>query len=43
MRCVVTTAAGEVTAALPFDARVPAEGEEVTCSWRPSDASLATR
>ncbi|MEV4805458.1 ABC transporter ATP-binding protein [Nonomuraea sp. NPDC049421] len=43
IRCVVTTAAGEVTAALPFDARVPAEGEEVTCSWRPSDASLATR
>ncbi|GAA3595410.1 ABC transporter ATP-binding protein [Nonomuraea rosea] len=43
IRCVVATPAGEVTAALPFDARVPAEGEEVTCSWRPSDASLAAR
>ncbi|MEV4089402.1 ABC transporter ATP-binding protein, partial [Nonomuraea fuscirosea] len=43
IRCVVSTPAGEVTAALPFDARVPAAGEEVTCSWRPSDASLAAR
>ncbi|WP_201760441.1 MULTISPECIES: ABC transporter ATP-binding protein [unclassified Nonomuraea] len=43
IRCVVATGAGDVTAALPFDARVPAEGEEVTCAWRPSDASLATR
>ncbi|TDD47532.1 ABC transporter ATP-binding protein [Nonomuraea terrae] len=43
IRCVVATPAGEVTAALPFDARVPAVGEEVTCAWRPSDASLAAR
>jgi putative spermidine/putrescine transport system ATP-binding protein len=43
IRCVVATAAGDVTAALPFDAQVPAAGEEVTCSWRPSDASLAAR
>ncbi|MBF8189484.1 ABC transporter ATP-binding protein [Nonomuraea sp. K274] len=43
IRCVVATPAGDVTAALPFDARVPAEGEEVTCAWRPSDASLAAR
>ncbi|SEH01278.1 putative spermidine/putrescine transport system ATP-binding protein [Nonomuraea solani] len=43
IRCVVATEAGTVTAALPFDAQVPATGEEVTCSWRPSDASLATR
>ncbi|MFB4262969.1 ABC transporter ATP-binding protein [Nonomuraea sp. GTA35] len=43
IRCVVATPAGEVTAALPYDARVPREGEEVTCSWRPSDASLAAR
>ncbi|MGW4799770.1 TOBE domain-containing protein, partial [Nonomuraea sp. NPDC004297] len=43
IRCVVVTSAGEVTAALPYDARVPREGEEVTCSWRPSDASLAAR
>ncbi|MFC5826303.1 ABC transporter ATP-binding protein [Nonomuraea insulae] len=43
IRCVVDTPAGEVTAALPFDAQVPAAGEEVTCAWRPSDASLATR
>ncbi|MFC7586184.1 TOBE domain-containing protein [Nonomuraea antimicrobica] len=43
IRCVVATPAGEVRAALPFDARVPAQGEEVTCSWRPSDASLTAR
>ncbi|MEV0616336.1 ABC transporter ATP-binding protein [Nonomuraea sp. NPDC050404] len=43
IRCIVATPAGEVTAALPYDARVPAQGEEVTCSWRPSDASLAAR
>ncbi|MEV1179459.1 TOBE domain-containing protein, partial [Nonomuraea sp. NPDC049784] len=43
IRCVVATKAGNVTAALPFDAQVPAVGEEVTCAWRPSDASLAAR
>ncbi|MCG5217868.1 ABC transporter ATP-binding protein [Streptosporangium sp. KLBMP 9127] len=43
IRCVVATPAGDVTAALPFDADVPAVGEEVTCEWRPSDASLTAR
>ncbi|KAB8195474.1 ATP-binding cassette domain-containing protein [Nonomuraea phyllanthi] len=43
IRCVVATKAGKVTVALPFDARVPEVGEEVTCAWRPSDASLAAR
>ncbi|MGP3937115.1 ABC transporter ATP-binding protein [Nonomuraea sp. KM88] len=43
IRCVVATGAGEVTAALPFDAEVPEAGEEVTCAWRPSDASMAAR
>ena len=43
MRCVVKTAAGEITAALPYDADVPAPGEEVSVAWRPSDASLTVR
>ncbi|WP_433509471.1 ABC transporter ATP-binding protein [Nonomuraea sp. CA-143628] len=43
IRCVVATQAGTVTAALPFNAQVPTIGEEVTCAWRPSDASLTAR
>ncbi|MEU6035828.1 ABC transporter ATP-binding protein [Actinomadura sp. NPDC047616] len=43
VRCDVDTPAGPVTAMLPFDAEPPTVGEEVTCTWRPSDASLARR
>ncbi|MEV4333657.1 ABC transporter ATP-binding protein [Streptomyces sp. NPDC049597] len=43
VRCDVVTKAGTISATLPFDAQVPLEGAEVTCTWRSSDASLAVR